>query len=51
MDVVIIYGTFIFSESMIRDILDYRIFLDTDEDIRLSRRVYRDVCLAKKPLE
>lgn len=37
-DVIIVEGTLIFHEESVRDLIDLKIFLDTDEDIRLSRR-------------
>lgn len=30
---------------------DLKIFLDTDEDTRLSRRVFKDCCIRKKPIK
>ena len=49
-DVIILEGTLIFTNPGIRNLIDLKIFLDTDEDIRLSRKVYRDVCLRNKNL-
>ena len=40
----------IFSNPEVRERLDLKIFLDTDDDIRLSRKVYKDVYLRKKTL-
>ena len=49
-DVIILEGTLIFTNPGIRNLIDLKIFLDTDEDIRLSRKVYSDVCLRNKNL-
>ena len=43
-------GTLIFYETKMNSIFDLKIFLDTDDDIRLSRRIYKDVCIRKKSL-
>lgn len=50
-DVIIVDGTFIFSQESVRNLFDLKIFLDTDEDIRLSRRIYKDVCIRGKDIE
>jgi uridine kinase len=31
--------------------MDLKLYLDTDEDLRLSRKVYRDVCVKKKDIK
>lgn len=49
-DIIIVEGTFIFHEQKIRDFFNLKIYLDTDEDVRLSRRVYKDVYIKKKDL-
>jgi uridine kinase len=41
--VVILEGILIFAESRVLDLLDVRIFVDTPDDIRLMRRLRRDV--------
>ena len=41
--VVIVEGILIFAESRVLDLLDVRIFVDTADDIRLMRRLRRDV--------
>ena len=41
--VVIVEGILIFAESRVLDLLDVRIFVDTPDDIRLMRRLRRDV--------
>jgi len=41
--VVIVEGILIFAEPRVLDILDVRVFVDTPDDIRLMRRLRRDV--------
>jgi uridine kinase len=41
--VVIVEGILIFAEPRILDLLDVRIFVDTPDDVRLMRRLRRDV--------
>ena len=41
--VVIIEGILIFAEPRILDLLDFRVFVDTPDDIRLMRRMRRDI--------
>ena len=41
--VVIIEGIILYHYKKIRDLIDIRIFVDTDSDIRLSRRINRDM--------
>ena len=41
--VVIVEGILIFSEPRVLDLLDVRVFVDTPDDIRLMRRLRRDI--------
>lgn len=41
--VVIVEGILIFADPTLRDMFDIRIFVDTDADIRILRRLSRDV--------
>ena len=41
--VIIVEGILIFESKALRDLMDIRIFVDTDADIRLCRRIKRDV--------
>ncbi len=41
--VVIVEGILIFADAELRDMFDIRIFVDTDADIRILRRLARDV--------
>ena len=41
--VIIVEGILIFEDDALRDLMDIRIFVDTDADVRLGRRILRDV--------
>jgi uridine kinase len=41
--VVLLEGILIFVDKALRDLLDFRIYVDTDADIRLIRRLQRDM--------
>ncbi len=41
--VIIVEGILIFENKPLRDLMDIRIFVDTDADVRLCRRIKRDV--------
>ena len=49
--VIIVEGILIFENKLLRDLMDIRIFVDTDADIRLCRRVKRDVNKRGRSLE
>ena len=42
--VIIVDGILIFENEELRKLMDIKVFVDTDADIRLSRRILRDVC-------
>lgn len=42
-DVVIIEGILILDDERLRDLMDIKVYVDTDDDIRLLRRVERDI--------
>lgn len=42
-DVIIVEGILLFSIEKLRDLFDVKIFVDTDDDIRLLRRIERDL--------
>ena len=44
-DVIIIEGILILHIPEIRELLNMKIFVDTDDDVRLARRIQRDVSL------
>ena len=41
--VIIIDGILIFESKELRDLMDIKVFVDTDADLRLARRILRDV--------
>ncbi len=41
--VVLLEGILLFADRRLRDLLDFKIFVDTDADLRLMRRVRRDL--------
>ena len=41
--VVIVEGILIFENKALRDLMDIKIFVDTDADVRILRRILRDV--------
>ncbi len=41
--VIIVEGILIFENAQLRNLMDIRIFVDTDADVRLCRRIRRDV--------
>lgn len=49
--VIIVEGILIFENKELRDLMDIRIFVDTDADIRLCRRIKRDVNKRGRSLE
>lgn len=42
--VIIVDGILIFEHRELRELMDIKVFVDTDADIRLARRILRDVC-------
>ena len=49
--VILVEGILIFADEQLRDRMDIRIFVDTDADIRLCRRIKRDVNKRARSLE
>ena len=41
--VIIVDGILIFENKELRDLMDIKVFVDTDADLRLARRILRDV--------
>ncbi|CAD8054282.1 unnamed protein product [Paramecium primaurelia] len=50
-NVIIIEGTLILYDRQLRDLLDLKIFLHHDQDVRLSRKIYKEVCAKGKDVE
>ena len=42
--VIIVDGILIFENRELRELMDIKVYVDTDADIRLARRILRDVC-------
>lgn len=42
-DIIILEGILVLVEKEIRDLLDIKIFVDTDADVRIIRRIQRDI--------
>ena len=49
--VIIVEGILIFADEALRDLMDIKIFVDTDADVRLCRRIKRDVTKRGRTLE
>ncbi len=49
--VIIVEGILIFENRELRELMDIRIFVDTDADVRLCRRIKRDVTKRGRSLE
>ncbi len=49
--VIIVEGILIFASPELRELMDIRIFVDTDADVRLCRRIQRDVNKRGRSLE
>ncbi|GED58845.1 uridine kinase [Brevibacillus formosus] len=42
-DVIILEGMLILEDERIRDLMDIKVFVDTDADVRIARRIVRDI--------
>jgi len=49
--VVVVEGILIFESKALRDLMDIKIFVDTDADVRILRRILRDVNERGRDLE
>ncbi len=50
-DVVVVDGILLFTDERVRQRLDVKVFVDADADIRLVRRIRRDMASRGRPLE
>ena len=50
-EVIILDGILILSEKELRDLMDIKIFVDTDADVRIIRRIERDVKERRRTLD
>jgi uridine kinase len=49
-DVIVVDGILLFTESRVRDLCDVKVFVDADADVRLIRRIRRDMTKRGRPL-
>lgn len=49
--IILIDGILIFSEKELRELTDIKLYVDTDDDIRLLRRIKRDIIERNRSLE
>jgi uridine kinase len=49
--VVLVEGILLFNEPRVRELLDFKIYVDTDADVRLLRRLQRDLTERGRALE
>jgi uridine kinase len=49
-DVVVIDGILLFTEARVRELCDVKVFVDADADVRLIRRIRRDMAKRGRPL-
>jgi uridine kinase len=50
-DVIVVDGILLFADERVRALCDVKVFVDADADIRLIRRVQRDMSERDRPLE
>ena len=48
---IIFEGILAFYDKRMRDLMDIKLFIDLDDDIRLSRRIYRDIISRGRKME
>jgi uridine kinase len=50
-DVVVVDGILLFADERVRDLCDVKVFVDADADVRLIRRIRRDIAKRGRPLD
>lgn len=50
-DIIILEGIMILEDKSLRDLMDIKIFVDTDADVRIIRRITRDITERGRTLE
>ncbi|MCA9647121.1 MAG: uridine kinase [Myxococcales bacterium] len=50
-EVIVVDGILILADAPLRELMDIRVFVDTDADIRLARRINRDIVERGRTLE
>ena len=49
-DVIVVDGILLFVDARVRDLCDVKVFVDADADVRLIRRIRRDMAKRGRPL-
>jgi uridine kinase len=49
--VILVEGILLFAEPAVRALLDFKVFVDTDPDVRLVRRIRRDLAERGRSIE
>jgi uridine kinase len=49
-DVIVIDGILLFTDARVRELCDVKVFVDADADVRLIRRIKRDMAKRGRPL-
>jgi uridine kinase len=50
-EVIVVDGILLFADERVRDLCDVKVFVDADSDIRLIRRIRRDMTKRGRPLD
>ncbi|MEO6445012.1 MAG: uridine kinase [Gemmatimonadaceae bacterium] len=50
-DVIVVDGILLFVDARVREMLTVKVFVDADADIRLARRIQRDMAKRGRPLD
>lgn len=50
-DVIIVEGILVLDDTRLRDMMDIKIFVDTDDDVRIIRRIKRDMAERDRSLD
>jgi uridine kinase len=50
-DVIVVDGILLFVDARVRDLCEVKVFVDADADIRLIRRIRRDMAKRGRPLD
>lgn len=50
-DVIIVEGILVLEDERLRELMDIKLFVDTDDDIRIIRRIKRDMMERGRSLE
>ncbi|QBO35138.1 uridine kinase [Periweissella cryptocerci] len=50
-DVIILEGIMVFADPRLRDLMDIKVYVDTDDDVRFIRRLERDVAERGRTVE